>query len=58
MNNYLIPESIKELVSKLLSATSTNEKQNYALQIEAIRNFCNVALAKAATTPIKTKKRA
>ena len=58
MNKYLIPEVIKELCRKLLAASSVNEKQNYMLQIEAIRDLCNTAIDKAKTTPLNVKKRA
>jgi hypothetical protein len=43
-NEYLIPDVIIGYVKKLQSATSANEKHNYTIQIEAIRDFCNSAL--------------
>jgi hypothetical protein len=55
MNNYIIPEVIKELCRKLLNSTSQNEKQNYMIQVEAIRDLCNASIMKANTTQIKKR---
>lgn len=58
MNNYLVPDIIKDLLSKMINATSSNERHSYELQVKTIRDACNTALTKAATTPIKPRKRA
>lgn len=55
---HLVPDIIKDLMAKLLNATSLTERQNYELQVKAIKTACTLALNKAATTPIKTRKRA
>jgi hypothetical protein len=57
-NNYLVPDIIKDLLSKMINATSQNERQAYELQIRTIRDACNTALGKIITTPVKTRKRA
>ena len=56
--DYLVPEIIKDLLMKLINATSQNEKQSYELQVRTIRDACNITLTKASTTNIKTRKRA
>jgi hypothetical protein len=57
-NNYLVPDIIKDLLVKMINATSQNERQAYELQIRTIRDACNTALTKASTTNIKIRKRA
>jgi hypothetical protein len=46
-NNFIVPDIIRDLVSKMLNTKNTNEKMNYILKIEAIRDICNQALVKA-----------
>lgn len=58
MNNYLVPDIIKDLLAKMVNATSSNERQAYELQVKTIRDACNTALTKVATAPIKSRKRA
>ncbi len=53
-NQFLIPESIKDIVQRLLQATSTNERQNLSIQVEAIRDLCSKALDRA-NTPKKAR---
>lgn len=55
---YLVPDIIKELLSKMINATSQNERLAYELQVRTIRDACNTALSRAVTTPVKTRKRA
>lgn len=57
-NQHLVPDIIKDLLTKMINATSLTERQNYELQVKTIRDICNTALAKAATTPVKTRTRA
>jgi len=58
MNNFLVPEIIKDLLAKMINATSQNERQAYELQVRTIRDVCNVALTKVSTMAVKTRKRA
>lgn len=46
-NSHLIPDIIKDTVRKLLTATSANERHNYSMQVKAIADLCNAALAKS-----------
>jgi len=55
---YLVPDIIKELIIKMINATSQNERLAYELQVRTIRDACNTALGRTITTPNKTKKRA
>lgn len=57
-NSHLVPDIIKDLLSKMINATSATERQNYELQVKMIRDVCNTALMKVVNTPIKTRKRA
>jgi hypothetical protein len=57
-NRHLIPDIINDLMSKMINATSHTERQNYEVQVRTIRDVCTAALNKAATTPVKTRKRA
>ena len=46
-NLHLIPVNIVDLVEKLNDNTvRENERNNYVLRIEAIRDYCAAALAK------------
>jgi hypothetical protein len=58
MNNYLVPDIIRDLLAKMINATSSNERQAYELQVKTIRDACNTALTKIASTPVKSRKRA
>jgi hypothetical protein len=55
---HLVPDIIKDLLAKMINATSMNERHNYELQVKAISAACTAALNRAATTPIKSRKRA
>ena len=57
-NNYLVPDIIKDILSKMINATSQTERQYYEMQVKTIRDTCNTALSKAATTHVKSRKRA
>ena len=46
-NSHLIPDMIKDIVHKLLTATSANERHNYTLQVKAISELCTAALGKS-----------
>jgi hypothetical protein len=58
MNNYLVPDIIRDLLAKMINATSPNERQAYELQVKTIRDACNTALTRVSSTPIKSRKRA
>jgi len=58
MNNYLVPDIIRDLLAKMINATSPNERQAYELQVKTIRDACNTALMRVSSTPIKSRKRA
>lgn len=57
-NTYLVPDIIRELLSKMINATGQNERQAYELQVRTIRDACNIALSKNVTIPVKNRKRA
>lgn len=57
-NSHLVPDIIKDLLSKMINATSTNERDYYELQVKTIRDACNAGLAKSAVTPVRARKRA
>ena len=58
MSKHLIPDVINYLMSKAINATSQNERQVYENQLRTIREAIDQSLARSATTPIKTRKRA
>lgn len=44
-NLHLIPVNIQDIVEKMLDKnTRENEKHNYTLRIEAVRDYCSDAL--------------
>lgn len=44
MNNELVPDLIKDLISKYNKATSPNEKMNLLMRLEAIASVVNQAI--------------
>ena len=43
-NDYLVPVNVIDIVDKLNSeGTSTNERMNLVMRLEAIRDFCEQA---------------
>jgi hypothetical protein len=45
-NEHLIPVSILDLVDKFNNSKNENEKINYQLRIEAVRDYCDQAVKK------------
>lgn len=46
-NQHLIPPSVVDIVDKLSSPIAhENEKMNYVLRLEAIRDYCSTVLVK------------
>lgn len=45
-NEHLLPVNIIDLVSKFNNAKDENEKMNYQLRIEAIRDYCSETIFK------------
>jgi hypothetical protein len=46
-NLHLVPPSVVDIVEKLYSPIAhENEKMNYILRLEAIRDYCNEIVAK------------
>ena len=44
-NLHLVPINIQDLIEKMMDKnTRENERMNYALRVEAIRDFCTEAL--------------
>jgi hypothetical protein len=41
-----VPEMVKDLVKNYLTAPNANVKDNYRTRVEAIREYCEAAIAK------------
>lgn len=49
-NEHLVPVNVQDLVEKMKSQyINENERLNYQLRVEAIKEFCENALAKPNT---------
>ena len=52
-NLHLVPVSVQDIVEKLANKDMReNERMNYVLRLEAIRDYCDVALKKS-HNPVK-----
>jgi len=48
-NLHLVPNNIQDIVEQLQNPTvRENERANYVLRLEAIRDFCEAAIKKSA----------
>jgi hypothetical protein len=55
-NQHLIPPSVLDIVEKLSSSTAhTNEKLNYIMRLEAIRDYCVMNIDKHSGKEFVTK---
>jgi hypothetical protein len=55
-NQHLIPPSVTDIVEKLSSSTAhTNEKLNYIMRLEAIRDYCAMNIDKHNNRQFPTK---
>lgn len=45
-NEHLLPVNVIDIVDKFNNTTNNNEKFNYQLRVEAIRDYCDQALKK------------
>ena len=55
-NEHLIPPTIVDLVEKFNSPSAReNEKMNYILRLEAIRDYCSVVINKHNSSKSVTK---
>ena len=48
-NLHLIPINIQDIVENLNNATNINEKNNYLLRLETIRDYCDETIKKTNT---------
>jgi hypothetical protein len=52
-NEHLIPANVLDIVEKISKQTvHENERLNYIARLEAIRDFCNEAVAKHNKEPV------
>lgn len=50
-NSHLVPDIIKDLLSKVINSTDVNERARYLNQAMAIRDACAKTIDKATTMP-------
>lgn len=51
-NQHLIPINVVDIVEKLNSTTNENERTNYIVRLETIRDYCDQAIKKAPSKPM------